>query len=69
MLAKVERWRELLKCGETDQVLSELPDVWPATTQVRDLKLSTAGSDRAVGLALVGPAAAKTAKLGSISRN
>ena len=69
MLAKVERWRELLKCGETDQVLSELPDVWPATTQVRDLRLSTAGSDRAVGLALAGPAAAKTAKLGSISRN
>lgn len=39
MLAKVERWRELLKQGETNQVLRELPEVWPPTTQVRDLPL------------------------------
>lgn len=66
MLAKVERWRELIKCGDTDQMLSELPEVWPATTQVRDLRLST---KVAVELAHAGTATAKTAKLGSVSRN
>ena len=64
MLAKVERWRELIRCGDTDQMLSELPEVWPATTQVRDLRLTNRG---ATGLALAGSAAAKTAKLGSAS--
>ena len=66
MLAKVERWRELIKCGDTDQMLSELPEVWPATTQVRDLRLST---KVAVELAHAGTATAKTAKFGSVSRN
>ena len=66
MLAKVERWRELIKCGDTDQMLSELPEVWPATTQVRNLRLST---KVAVELAHAGSATAKTAKLGSVSRN
>ncbi len=66
MLAKVERWRELIRCGDTDQMLNELPEVWPPTTQVRDLRLST---KVAVELAHAGTAAAKTAKLGSVSRN
>jgi hypothetical protein len=43
MLAKVERWRDLLKYGLSDQVLSELPDVWPATTQVRELQPASTG--------------------------
>ena len=66
MLAKVERWRELIRCGDTDQMLSELPEVWPATTQVRDLRLSAKGAAK---LAHIGTAATKTAKLGSVSRN
>lgn len=66
MLAKVERWRELIRCGDTDQMLSELPEVWPATTQVRDLRLSAKGATK---LAHIGTAATKTAKLGSVSRN
>ena len=66
LLAKIERWRELIRCGDTDQMLSELPEVWPATTQVRDLRLASKGTAE---LAQAGTAVAKTAKLGSISRN
>ena len=51
VLNKVERWREMLRQGETDRVLSELPEVWPSTTQVRDLGLSDA-SELAVSMAI-----------------
>ncbi len=40
ILAKIESWRELLRAGDREAVLSELPEVWPATTQVRDLNLT-----------------------------
>ena len=66
LLGKVERWRELISRGDTDQMLSELPEVWPATTQVRDLRLT---SKVTAELVHAGTAAAKTAKLGSVSRN
>jgi len=66
MLAKVERWRDLLKQGETDQVLSELPEVWPPTTQVRDLSLNRLPELTAAGGSVV---AMKAVKRGSASRN
>lgn len=47
VLARVERWRELLAQGATDSVLGELPDVWPATTQVRDLNLGRVSATNA----------------------
>jgi FlaA1/EpsC-like NDP-sugar epimerase len=65
VLAKVERWRELFKHGEAEKVLSELPEVWPATTQVRDLGLN----QLAELTVAVGPAeGSRTVKRGAMSR-
>ena len=70
LLARVERWRELVKQGKTDLMLSELPEVWPATTQVRDLRLSPTVLPTRVELAVAGGAmaSAKTVQLGTVSR-
>jgi FlaA1/EpsC-like NDP-sugar epimerase len=69
MLAKVERWRELLKLGQTDQVLSELPEVWPPTTQVRDLQLTGVDRPAAAGDLVGVSAVTKTMGRGAMSRN
>ncbi len=72
VLAKVERWRELLKQGATDQVLSELPEVWPATTQVRELAGMRRMSDKskltAFAMATGSPVTVNAMKPASISR-
>ena len=70
LLARVERWRELVKQGKTDLMLSELPEVWPATTQVRDLRLSPTVLPTRAELAVAGGAmaSAKTVQLGTVSR-
>ncbi|MBY0505765.1 MAG: polysaccharide biosynthesis protein [Bryobacteraceae bacterium] len=72
MLGKVERWRDLLKQGEIEQVMGELPEVWPATTQVRELPVRGAGSPVKVAELAVAngsPLAIKTIKRVPVTRN
>ena len=72
VLAKVERWRELLKQGAPDDVLSELPEVWPSTTQVRELPgirhMAECTKVPELAMASGSPATVKTMKRASISR-
>lgn len=66
VLGKVDRWRELLKQGDPDQVLRELPEVWPSTTQVRDLGLEQPTEMATMTIALE---PVRTIKRGALSRN